>query len=533
GFLNAQEVIDLLFCLKLLVEPEDRLSLVGLMRSPLLGFSDIEITELCLKHPTHLGKALLQRPEAAWLKNIFEKKEMMSSADILENVVQETHYDILAHELDPSGTKRANIEQLIELVRELEQDEELPLQDLVEYFEELKKRRSTLSPSSGIDLSLSEQSEREGEAPTALPLEGALPAHIIDACQLMTVHSAKGLQFPVLILPDLIRTPPPNNHPFLFVRNKGLGFSLKEEENTYLDTLKKEEKEADLEERKRLLYVALTRAEEKIVIPWHEEANRTGPWYAWLKEGISKKEFIETWSASAKRENFLQPLQNKLRGNYFTLKKFKHEEIRRPLPYFTVTELEKSVMKKTWEKVHEITSQNESTRLVGPTLGNVVHAVLKNIRDKKEILPQTLLPKILFEQGIIATEKEISTTLAMIESFLKSEIAPPRFDGRHELPFSLKLPKATIVGTIDYALETDQGWIIYDFKTDAQMDHEKYKLQMDVYALALSKGITKPVLRTELLYIRHNKKVSVACTLERLQQTQEKLIEFVEDMVKT
>ena len=326
---------------------------------------------------------------------------------------------------------------------------------------------------------------------------------------------------------------------------------MKEEENAYLDALKKEEKEADLEERKRLLYVALTRAEEKIVIPWHEEASRTGPWYAWLKEGIAIDSCVNKLAPSPFPRNSATgasgavssanglPRGERVRervtmdGNYFASKKFKHEEINRPLPYFTVTELEKSVMKKTWEKVHEITAQNESTRLVGPTLGNVVHAVLKNIRNKKESLLQTLLPKILFEQGVIATEKEINITLAMIESFLKSEIAPPRFDGHHELPFSLKLPKATIVGTIDYALETNQGWIIYDFKTDAQMDVEKYKLQMDVYALALSKGITKPVLATELLYIRHNKKMSTVCTPERLQQTQEKLIEILDDMVKT
>lgn len=216
---------------------------------------------------------------------------------------------------------------------------------------------------------------------------------------------------------------------------------------------------------------------------------------------------------------------------YFVLKKFVPKEITRPVPRFTVTELEKRVMGTTWEKVHEITSRQESTRLAGPILGNVVHAVLKNIGPKTTPDIPTKLRKALFEQGVIATEEEGRAAGEMIEGFLASDIAPPRFDGLHELPFSLKFPKACIMGTIDYALETDRGWVIYDFKTDSRMEPEKYRLQMDVYALALSLWASeKPILQTELLFLRQNKKSVQGCSPQRLQETEKKLIEFTEKM---
>lgn len=244
GFLSAQEVIDLLFCLKLMVNLEDRMSLVGLMRSPLVGFPDTTITGLALEHPNDLGKAFLEREEARWFKNLVSQKENLSGAQILEQTILQTHYDILLRQLDPSGGKLANVEQLIQVIRELETEEEMELKDLLEYFETLKNRQVPFAQAPAVDTSQKE------------------------SCQLMTVHAAKGLQFPIVILPDLIRAQPNiGAHRHFFVTDAEL------------------EKLQDLKERKRLLYVAMTRAQERLILPIHLNNSKSGPWHSWVEEG--------------------------------------------------------------------------------------------------------------------------------------------------------------------------------------------------------------------------------------------------------
>ncbi|OGQ05430.1 MAG: hypothetical protein A3F82_00535 [Deltaproteobacteria bacterium RIFCSPLOWO2_12_FULL_44_12] len=545
GFLNAQEVIDLLFCLKLMVNLEERLALVGLMRSPLIGFTDGFITQFCLKHPTDLGKALLEQPEANWLKELFENRKSLSGAEILSEAVSNTHYDLLLHKLDPSGTKLANVEQFIELTRKLEIEEEMSLEDLLEYFEELKKRRSTLAPASTVDQSS-------------------------NACQLMTVHAAKGLEFPIIILPDLLRQPPQSGNRHIFLREEGLGFYLRESPNPFSNyvpsettaQLKEKDKYQDLQERKRLLYVALTRAKEKLLIPWHEEGKQTGPWYGWLKEALGSFGKIPSWDEKklVGPASRLGPSPQKgplgpLRGCHPLI--FNHSK--KEIPYVAVTKLG------TFEKADQIGGVGDGFGIIpkpaGPTqpllqgtqLGNIVHGVLKQIGSTKNIGVDTLLKKNLFEQNVIVNDDEFASVRNFIHSFLKSDMAPPTWEGLHELPFRLKISDTVVTGIIDYAFETPQGWVICDFKTDTHFEPEKYQRQMDCYALALSKGVQKPaseqsefegeaptalplegatrapIIETRLLFLKTLRQHSEKRTNESLKASKERLEKIIYD----
>ncbi|MDO8526854.1 MAG: ATP-dependent DNA helicase [Deltaproteobacteria bacterium] len=508
GFLSAQEVIDLLFVLQVMVNLENRLALVGLMRSPLLGLSDIFITKLCLEHANDLGKSLLELPEAKWLQDLHLQKNSLSSAEILEKTVTITHYDCLLKALDPSDAKRANVEQLIELTRQLETAENLSIKNLLEYYEALKKKRSPMAQATAVDLSE-------------------------EACQMMTVHGAKGLEFPIVIVADLIRGQRSSGNDYLFLRDEGLAFVLKKNpDELYSDTfpsprleqLKEREDYQSLEERKRLLYVALTRAEEKIVLPWHAEAARTGKWYGWLKEAIDGYTEVERWKKS---EHFSQQKNDAKKSfqEMFPILERGHLTTG-GVPWYTVTELEK-IDTPPSPHARSRTQNAQKGGLKGTDLGNWIHATLKEWNGKQLLPMETIARTKLLELGIVATQKEFEEGLAQIEHFLKSPIAPPDFGGWHELPFNLKLPNAHVTGIIDYAWETDAGWILFDFKTDAAAFAEKYQLQMDTYALALSKGQPKKVLETRLLFLKSDKAHIEACTPERLKQTEERLIKVI------
>ncbi len=80
-----------------------------------------------------------------------------------------------------------------------------------------------------------------------------------------------------------------------------------------------------------------------------------------------------------------------------------------------------------------------------------------------------------------------------------------------------------VTGIIDYTYETEEGWVLVDFKTDSTFDKERYRLQMDTYALALSKAKPKPVLETRLIYLKLGKTHREPCTKERLLKTEKDL----------
>ncbi|MDP2599793.1 MAG: UvrD-helicase domain-containing protein [Deltaproteobacteria bacterium] len=510
GFLNAQEVIDLLFVLKLMVKLEDRLALVGLMRSPLIGFDDLFITELCQKHPADLGKTLLALPEAAWLKALTDQKQNWSGAEILQETVMATRYDCLVDKLDPSGTQLANIEQLIELTRRLESEEEMSLADILEYYEELKKRRAPLANAPVVNVSS-------------------------EACQLMTVHAAKGLQFPIVILPDLMRASPVNSNRFLFVRDGGLGFALKEDEKDpfspfvptpEMTALKEIEKNREYAERKRLFYVALTRAREKLVIVWHDEVRQSSLWYGWLKESIDTFKPIPHWQAP----KFSKHVIPAKAGIQFLDPDFRRDDVismrQKEIPHYTVTELAHPVILSPKGAKNPVEHRRDV--LNGTALGNLVHAVLKQMDGLEHSQLKGLIQRKIFELEMIVSDAETEEVEKLLRHFLEGNTAPPTWKGLHELPFQLQTPQALITGVIDYLWETDAGWIVCDFKTDQKIEPEKYQFQMDTYALALSRALAKPVLESRLLYLKHNKAHVEPCSQARLARASEELIKRVD-----
>lgn len=489
GFLSAQEVLDCLFVLKILECPQDRLAAVGLMRSPFLSWPDTRITELCLENPIHFLPVITKQPEAAWLKTLAEEKENLSSAEILEQAIHATQYDALLARLDPSGGKLANVEQLISLIRELETAEQLSPASILEYFETLKKRNAPIASAPAVDTTLS-------------------------ACQLMTVHQAKGLQFPIVILPDLLHGLPSDTHRYLFSRKEGLGFYLRENDSplsgfvpsqTVLQ-LKEKESLQELNERKRLLYVAMTRAQEKLIIPLHEGGGPKALWHQWLQEALETTRLPvvkKSGDTILNSQIVAAPSPSELSIVSPDLKLVPQPE---PIRYLTVTDLEKGLR----PLPRETHPQHQPAELSGEVTGNLVHAVFKNLHQTKQLPLEQLVRKEALNLNLGLSFEQLKELAQMIERFLNSDLAPPWEKGRHEIPFRLKSNGVVITGVIDYLIETPQGWVIYDFKTDRQFQPEKYQLQMDAYALALSErqrveGLARPVLETQLLYLRLGK----------------------------
>ncbi len=127
--------------------------------------------------------------------------------------------------------------------------------------------------------------------------------------RLMTVHGAKGLESSIVILPDTTSTPRNNAasalmfvdpHPdgpkLLFWRLSGLS------QSPAIEDWKNGEKRLELEEQRRLLYVAMTRARDELYVCGYKSKNRLDEncWYALVADAIqSPAESLDTQGAAS------------------------------------------------------------------------------------------------------------------------------------------------------------------------------------------------------------------------------------------
>ncbi len=176
-----------------------------------------------------------------------ERAERAPLEVLLERAIAATGYD-LAVLARPGGDRRlANLRKLMRLAREFERAEGRDL-------------RGFLADAAARDLA----EAREGEA--ALESEG------LDAVRLMTIHRAKGLEFPVVCVADLGRKAGGMRSPLLVGRDGAPGLRLyalgggDSVPTPAWERLAEAEAQADAEEERRLFYVAMTRAQELLIL---------------------------------------------------------------------------------------------------------------------------------------------------------------------------------------------------------------------------------------------------------------------------
>jgi ATP-dependent helicase/nuclease subunit A len=142
--------------------------------------------------------------------------------------------------------------------------------------------------------------EADAEIPRP-PLEAG------DAVSLMTVHSAKGLEWPVVVVPDLARGFPPESYPILFDPELGVALNLGEDEREpVLYRLIADRKLSAREaEARRLLYVACTRARDHLILTSTEGSTNRFCGLTLLQPGLEVADI--SWSPVPFRPEDAQP----------------------------------------------------------------------------------------------------------------------------------------------------------------------------------------------------------------------------------
>ena len=285
GFFEKQEIIDLFNLLSILDNSRRNLELIGVLRSPYFGLSDETITELCLARE---NRSLWQVLTSDILKFdlVPEQKNLLQSAsdklkrlranvhtlplpELLTRVLEELLIIPLMAGQEFGKEKIANVKKLQQMATDFCMKQGGTLHTFLQRIEKMRNIETRIEVSNGSF----EQ----------------------NSVTIMTIHKSKGLEYPVVFLPALHTRGRNDTSNICFLPELGLGIKVKNENGELVESsafmeIKECNREMEAAEKKRQLYVAMTRAEQRLVLSG-----------VTVDEGGKDKKSKEEWFDSLKR----------------------------------------------------------------------------------------------------------------------------------------------------------------------------------------------------------------------------------------
>ncbi len=505
AFYAQQETYDLFNVLSAVESSCDDIALIGAMRSPFFGLIDETLFWLTRKGnlsqqlfssevPSEISpeqKTATQRA-AKIIQHLRKIKNEVSISELIAKLIEETKYDATLLVEFLGNRKLANLDKLIEQARICDASGG----DLKTFLIQLKE--------------FINQPPTEGDAAT-----NASDANVV---RLMTIHSSKGLEFPIVILPDLERKPgaiPPvaAYHPLLGpVIKPGRERDKKDKRAFGIDLYNAVERIEERRERERLLYVACTRAADRLIFS-----------SAFEEEKLTKKNFNQDSMLATIAKHY--DLENGKPLRSIDLENDQLVQITETPAEISKTKVEqKSKLTTVLEKAASAIGRGESVpALVAPVktnpldlhtfsisrlngeiqrdqmenhysqstidlgvhsleLGTLIHAVLERIDLSMPIDSQIISSQKWVRSLVphhVCRNRETATQIAtkILNGFLASEhwawftqARQLRREVEFLMPWSLsddKKPDSLLRGYIDAVVQDDAGaWHIADYKTN-------------------------------------------------------------------
>jgi ATP-dependent helicase/nuclease subunit A len=299
GFYEREEISDLVQLLRFLDNKTDELALAAVLRSPLCGISDDGLLALrCAPAKGGRDRGALRRRDGvrrlvaalerfeeidyispdelpalfrarSWLAELAERRQRYGLSELLRWAVASSEFRTVIASAFDGSQRLANVEKLLVLAERFEQSGAHITRDFVRFIR---------------DFAAAGGRESEGRIDDSA-----------DAVRLMTIHQAKGLEFPVVILPELHRQPDVRTEWYLLDRHRGLTIKVPDGRgwrvagHTMLE-FRRRVKLRDQFESMRLLYVGATRARDRLIMsgagaPKDLEGKR-GTWLIWIAQAL-------------------------------------------------------------------------------------------------------------------------------------------------------------------------------------------------------------------------------------------------------
>ena len=575
GFYEQSEIQDMMSFLSHLERPLADIPLAATLRSPLFHISDDTLFWLCrhakaknentpLYHALKamdLVKEISQEQRGrleAFLKltrTLGELKDRIPLSELIDKMLEGTGYE-LSVLMDPKGVRRyANLKKLVAMVREYETYDRMPLAAFLNILKRLKA-----------------QEVRESEAQIVLETSA-------EAVRMMSVHGAKGLEFPVVFVADMGHQRSRSDSKAV-IAHAADGYAMQVpnekdpemQEPYFFKWVDSEIAKRGREEWKRLFYVAVTRVKSRLFLSGvHKEKKEEkktfremASWMDWvlaITEGMavtlsrdgefpghpahrSKGDFRSDLEAAVKKIKWKDSVstssESRVPGPSLP------RSIDLPVSAYVLFQKDPKEFWRTYQigwtvSAHDFSEELTSIETVGKSewageeaifseddfsaadFGTAMHGFFEHLdfERSEHCLEAETLTRVFGRFG----KDAVNDARKIIQDFMKQPVFQELRKAKQvkrEIDFVLNERRGLIQGKIDILFEDGKGqWQILDYKTAAGDEDSArrsgYDLQLEIYALAAERILKLPVRSAIIYYLKNQKAVTISFPSEKVE----------------
>ncbi len=583
GYYQSEEIQDWINYLNFLSNPKNDSALIEILRSPFFAVSDNQLFQISLQEGNSFFEKLKNyshnHTEDNFIKTVLENLELhlkiasrYSIPELIQTILKDTlYYGNIDHHPKKSQMI-ANVEKLINVAHNFES----------KGFEDLKTFSSYLK----------EAFEKEESSE-------AIISELRGSVQLMTMHQAKGLEFPIVILPNFekeFRNSTIKFGELSINEHFGFCFKLIDKKGNYSHSISsffgdKINEGINYNEQLRLLYVALTRATEKLIISFSLEQNTNSE-----NKLCYKNLILKNFNLLDLERNNLFTINTKLifiqKANDNFIENEKDYELKieivNEIPEITQSIYSEQSIQQTKEKdlqiftgeikdqvkeetftatqlnVYEFcpfkyllkfiigynpfkyhySEKDEEDLISGAEIGTIFHQLMEKLNSPTLEEAQNVLNLILenypesikneIEEIVLQKFSVLSNDKTFLEIFSNQNCY-------REFEILIKLHNHILLGIIDRINLEENGITIIDYKTDSFNENElnrkieEYKTQMEFYVLLVSEFFKQDEkIKLILFFINYPDKVfSRIYSRDEINNIREKFINLLSRIEKS
>lgn len=478
GFLHRQEVYDIENMLRWIDCPEDSHALLGVLRSPFFGINDALLHRVYTENPGSLWRSLqsmskqsgfesLLKPVAV-LRKLRQEAENASLSDLVRKIITITSYDVILLSMPNGKQKSRNAWKMASFANEYSH------MTVADFLKALQTMRE-LGVNSHTDAPLSSEA----------------------SVKLMTIHKSKGLEFPAVILPVMGRKVHMGSPKLLVHREFGVALDTSRTKEDPRPAFHRAASviccEMDAEEKKRLLYVAMTRARDFLAMFVERGTRNDLSFRYWLMQAAGIDTDCEDPSKRAplvEGEHFIARSFDKegivqwqlktagLAGKL--LNRDDLESISSTIGFDLIAAAETNTIEHrqlvNWQSLRRVTTTNSSEDLHPVIVGNLFHLAMQHYSQQLTLPDSTTLGAMAMSSAINIADADVRRRLiAEVEQLLQifaqnSKLAEMLQTARRVMPEVSYM--SVLNGTVndkrpDLIFQDEHdAWHIVDFKTD-------------------------------------------------------------------
>jgi ATP-dependent helicase/nuclease subunit A len=470
NLLDTREAKDGWALLRFLADPFDSIALVGVLRSPFFAVNDRVLINVARTIPDGGSwwgvikeSAVAELAEAREvLGELLSARRFESPSRLLQLANRLTGYCAVIGNLPSAERREADWRGFFDLVLKMERG----ISDLSVLVRQLKR-----------------VAEAGGEVPRP-------PVEAQNAVSLMTIHGSKGLEWPVVIIPDLARERPNTKERMLFDSELGVAVRLEDESGeaqtpALLTLLEHSRSSRETEEARRVLYVALTRAQDHLIL---SSTEGEGGGLDLLVPGLDAADiYPETvWFDPEKDLPVCPPEPAALAAPFWSQTGTLGSGIFR-LSVTALADYAQCPLRFKFRHVEGHPGLDEDS-LISQRVGALMHkAIARNVREAEALARYD--PTLSLDQ--------VKEALDLAKRFFEDELFSAHIEQAESWnrAFTLKRKGITIEGVIDL--------VCRDFVVDYKADHEMWPQHHRFKVWTFAEASQKPA--AHIAYVRHTR----------------------------